>query len=179
VDRTSGRDGERRAAEYLARKLKEYGVRHTVHETRLYMSWPVSAEMSIGGAAPLVIKGAAPAFGASTPPGGLTAAVVFLAADQSLGPEVRGKIVVASGGGVSTNQPVRSTANQQRPSAGSFGELEELGFRQVWEIELLREGAEAVLVDDLPAIGFHREVDDLRLQIERVPARTRVPTVSK
>ena len=38
----------------------------------------------------------------------------------------------------------------------------------VLKIELLREGAQAVLVNDLPAIGFDGEVDDLCLQVERL-----------
>src|SRR5689334_22464913 len=45
IDRTSGRPGERQAAEYLARKLDEYGVKHTVHDARIYMSWPGVAEV--------------------------------------------------------------------------------------------------------------------------------------
>jgi len=37
---------------------------------------------------------------------------------------------------------VRQHRHRQRPSAGGFGELEELGFGQVCEIQFLREGAE-------------------------------------
>ena len=70
IDRTSGKEGERRAAQYLAKKLDEYGVKHTTHEARLYMSWPVEAQISVAGAAPMSIRGVAPAFGGSTPEGG-------------------------------------------------------------------------------------------------------------
>ncbi|MBI1873300.1 MAG: hypothetical protein HYS05_05330 [Acidobacteria bacterium] len=31
-DRTSGTDGERKGAQYLSRKLTEYGIAHTTHE---------------------------------------------------------------------------------------------------------------------------------------------------
>ena len=65
IDRTSGKAGERLAAEYLVRKLSEYGVKHTMHEARLYMSWPVLAEITVRGASPLTIRGVTPAFGAS------------------------------------------------------------------------------------------------------------------
>src|SRR4029078_4056246 len=83
IDRTSGKEGERRAADYLVQKLSEYGVKHTRYEARLYMSWPVQAELSVlGGAAPFTVRGVTPAFGASTPAGGITGAVVFVAANQ-------------------------------------------------------------------------------------------------
>jgi len=45
IDRTSGQEGERRAADYLIQKLTEYGVKHTRYDARIYMSWPVSAEL--------------------------------------------------------------------------------------------------------------------------------------
>src|SRR5262247_2784195 len=55
IDRTSGREGERQAADYLVRKLTEYGVKHVKHDARLYMSWPGVAEVSVPGAAALTI----------------------------------------------------------------------------------------------------------------------------
>jgi hypothetical protein len=61
-----------------------------------------------------------------------------------------------------------STARQQPPSAGSFGELEELGFRQFPGMQSLCEEAETIILDVLPAVGLYREVDDFRLQIERL-----------
>ena len=63
---------------------------------------------------------------------------------------------------------MRSTAYQRRRSTSSFGELEELGFGQLWQIQLLRDGAEAVLLDDLSAISFDGEANNLSLQIERL-----------
>src|SRR6185295_7030284 len=65
IDRTSGREGERQAADYRVRKLTEYGVKHVKHDARLYMSWPGVAEVSVPGASALTIHGVAPAFGAS------------------------------------------------------------------------------------------------------------------
>src|SRR3954470_13057505 len=71
IDRTSGRPGERQAADYLSRKLTEYGFKHTVHDVRLYMSWPGTADVAVEGGSPLTIRGVTPAFGASTPASGL------------------------------------------------------------------------------------------------------------
>ena len=173
LDRTSGREGERRAADYLASKLKEYGVRHTVHETRLYMSWPVSAEISVGGAAPFVISGAAPAYGASTPPGGLTADVVFLAANEEPGSHVRGKIVVASGGGIS---PDRTLALQRAGAAGLIqvesGEIiHEMIATTIWGSPTTESAAR---LPAIPAIGI-RASDGERLKTAR-PASVRLTT---
>src|SRR5262245_35680587 len=69
IDRTSGREGERQAADYLVKKLTEYGVKHGKHEARLYMSWPGVAEITVP-ASSLTIRGVAPAFGAPTPAAG-------------------------------------------------------------------------------------------------------------
>jgi N-acetylated-alpha-linked acidic dipeptidase len=118
VDRTSGKDGERRAAEYLGKKLTEYGIRHTTHEARLYMSWPISGEIDVAGSTNFSIRGATPAFGASTPSGGVTADIVSLATNQAPGSEVRGKIVISEADGVS---PDRSLAVQR---AGAVGLIE-------------------------------------------------------
>jgi hypothetical protein len=71
-------------------------------------------------------------------------------------------------GDVSPSAGASAPHNQQPHSAGSFGELEELSVGQVGELEFLRERTKAVLLDDLSAIGLHRQVDDLRLQIERI-----------
>src|SRR5262245_44440674 len=97
IDRTSGREGERQAADYLVKKLTEYGVKHVKHEARLYMSWPGVAEVSVPGGS-LTIRGVAPAFGASTPDEGLTLDTIDRTGAQPLGPEVRGKIAILSGG---------------------------------------------------------------------------------
>src|SRR3954466_3525589 len=95
IDRTSGKEGERRASDYLVQKLTEYGVRHTRYDARLYMSWPVQAELSVLSAEPFSVRGVTPAFGASTPAGGLTGDVVFIAPTQVIDRTLHGKIVVA------------------------------------------------------------------------------------
>jgi N-acetylated-alpha-linked acidic dipeptidase len=103
VDRTGGSPGERKAFEYLAAKLAEYGIRHATYETRQYLSWPGRAELRLpGGGATIVGKTAA--FAAPTPPGGLSGALVVepkltRRADQTLafGPDVRGKIPLVQG----------------------------------------------------------------------------------
>src|SRR5262245_28928774 len=97
IDRTSGREGERQAADYLVRTLTEYGVKHVKHDARLYMSWPGLAELSVPDGS-LTIRGVAPAFGASTPDDGLTLDTIDRTGGQPLGPEVRGKIAILSGG---------------------------------------------------------------------------------
>lgn len=114
IDRTSGREGERKAADYLVSKLTEYGVKHTRHDARLYMSWPIHAELTILGATPATITGVTPAFGASTPAGGLVGDVVFRTGNEPFDGTVRGKIVVASGG----VSPDRSLAAQRAGVAG-------------------------------------------------------------
>ena len=98
IDRTSGKAGERQAADYLVRKLTEYGVKHTRHEARLYMSWPEAAQIVVPGANALTIRGVTPAFGASTAADGLTADTIDRTGDQPVGPESRGKIAILSAG---------------------------------------------------------------------------------
>lgn len=45
--RVSGTEDERKAAEYLSRKLSEYGVRHSVFEPDLYISRPKKASVTV------------------------------------------------------------------------------------------------------------------------------------
>src|SRR5438094_4724835 len=78
VDRTSGKEGERQSAAYLERKLAEYGIRHTRHDMKAYLSWPARAALTVNGAVPRVFRAVAPAFSASTPRSGVTGDVVFL-----------------------------------------------------------------------------------------------------
>lgn len=75
VDRTAGSDGERTAAEYLDRKLTEYGVAHTTHRTRLFLSWPGRAEIAVSSLG--TIQGKTAAFSGSTPSEGVRAPLVF------------------------------------------------------------------------------------------------------
>src|SRR5437763_11555788 len=77
VDRTSGTDGERQSAAFLERKLSEYGIRHTRHDMKAYLSWPARGALTLNGAVPRVFRAVAPAFSASTPRSGVTGDVVF------------------------------------------------------------------------------------------------------
>lgn len=99
VDRTGASEGERAAAEYLDRKLTEYGIAHTKHDSRLYLSWPGRAEVAVPGLGTL--RGKTAAFSAATPKDGLTGPLllepkVTRLVDRTLsfGPEVRGTIPV-------------------------------------------------------------------------------------
>ncbi len=102
VDRTADSPGERAAADYLDRKLTEYGIAHTVYESRQFLSWPGRAELTIPGGPPIAGKTAV--FAAPTPADGVSGTLllepaVTRRADQTLafGPEVRGKIPVVRG----------------------------------------------------------------------------------
>jgi hypothetical protein len=101
-DRTSGKEGERKAAAYLEARLKEYGVAHTRHEVRAFLSWPVRASVAVDGSA-ADLDGIAPAFGGSTPREGIVAEALWLpddADDRDPGPlpaAARGRIVIAGG----------------------------------------------------------------------------------
>ena len=102
VDRTSGSEGERKSAEYLARKLAEYGVARTVHEARLFLSWPGRAELMVPGIG--TIRGKTAAFSAATPKDGLRGPLLFdpkltRRVDQTLAFDstVRGQIPVVHG----------------------------------------------------------------------------------
>ena len=102
MDRTSGSEGERSSAAYLDRKLAEYGVAHTTHQARLFLSWPGRAELSLPDGARIAGKTAA--FAAPTPRDGLDGTIVIdppmtRRVDQSIafGPEVRGRIAFVHG----------------------------------------------------------------------------------
>ena len=105
VDRTSGKDGERQSAAYLEGKLTQYGIKHTRHDMKAYLSWPRRAALIVNSATPITVRAVTPAFSASTGRSGLTGDVVFLPPRRSpddedpgrLGGEVRGKLVVAPG----------------------------------------------------------------------------------
>jgi N-acetylated-alpha-linked acidic dipeptidase len=102
VDRTSGSEGERRSAEYLDRQLAGYGVAHTIHEARLFLSWPGRAEITAPGVGTL--RGKTAAFSAATTGAGVRGALAFDPAlkrrvDQSFvfESDVRGRIPVVRG----------------------------------------------------------------------------------
>jgi N-acetylated-alpha-linked acidic dipeptidase len=102
VDRTSGSNGERASAEYLVRKLAEYGIAHTTYGSQLYLSWPGRAELVVPALG--TIRGKTAAFSAATPKDGLSGRLVFepkltRRVDQSLAfdSDVRGQIPVVRG----------------------------------------------------------------------------------
>jgi hypothetical protein len=102
VDRTAASEGERAAMDYLDRKLTEYGVAHTKYDSRLYLSWPGRAEVTVAGLG--TFHGKTAAFSAATPRDGLKGALLIDAkvarlVDRSLafGPEVHGRIAVVHG----------------------------------------------------------------------------------
>lgn len=100
-DRTGGREGERRAVEFLETRLREYGVAFTRHDVRAWLSWPVSASLRTTGPPARTFAGITVVFGGSTGPAGVTAPVHWLHDDGlavKVGDDVRGKIVVHGSG---------------------------------------------------------------------------------
>jgi N-acetylated-alpha-linked acidic dipeptidase len=173
VDRTSGKEGERQAADYLVRKLTEYGVKHTRYEARLYMSWPVQAEITVPGAPPLTIRGVTPAFGAATPVGGLTADTIDRTGNQPLGPDVRGKIAILSGG----VSPDRTLAAQRAGVAGLIqieeGEIvHEMIATTIWGSPTTESASQ---IPRIPIIGIRKSEGD-RLKAALAASRTVVLT---
>jgi len=102
VDRTAASEGERASAEYLDRKLTEYGVAHVKHDVRLFLSWPGRATVTIPGSSEMAAKTAA--FAGPTPTEGVSGTLALdpkltRRVDQTLEFEagVRGKIPVVHG----------------------------------------------------------------------------------
>jgi peptidase M28-like protein len=168
VDRTSGRSGERQAVDYLARKLTEYGIKHTVHDARLYMSWPGVAELNVDGTPPLTIRGVTPAFGAPTPRSGLVADTIDWTGRQAFGPEVRGKIAILSGG----VSPDRTLAAQRAGVAGLIqieeGEIvHEMIATTIWGSPTTESASR---IPTIPIIGIKKsEGDRLRQALAKSP----------
>jgi Zn-dependent M28 family amino/carboxypeptidase len=101
-NRTSGKDGEMKAAVALEEKLKAYGVAYVRHEMKAYLSWPGRAGLEAVGAETFPVRAITHAFAAPTPTEGITAEAVFLPRtaedDQTpIAADVRGRIVVAEG----------------------------------------------------------------------------------
>ncbi len=85
-DRTSGTDGERRAMEYIAATLRADGIPVEVHAFDAYLSYPVSGGITVVAGAGLApeIPAKTRAFSGNTPPGGLTAEVVYVPGGHDL-----------------------------------------------------------------------------------------------
>lgn len=102
VDRTAASAGEYASADYVDRKLTEYGIAHTKYTTRQYLSWPARATLDVTGLGVLTAKTAA--FAGATPAAGVSGTLVIdppltRRVDQSLTfePDVRGRIPVVHG----------------------------------------------------------------------------------
>lgn len=116
--RDTGSDDERKAAEYVLRHLRSYGVESSILEFDSLISWPLEGSLHIldeRGEVGESVKVRTRAFGAKTPPEGVVAELVFvpyqapsngatihayraLSGDYS-GVDVRGKIVITMDGG--------------------------------------------------------------------------------
>lgn len=108
LERVSSGEGERQAAEYIAARLREFGVEHEVYEPELYLSVPLLASLEVDGKP---VRAKATAFSAGTGPEGVSGEAVYVSAWASEAPErlfeftyergkdVRGKIVVTDGFG--------------------------------------------------------------------------------
>lgn len=104
--RESGMPDEHAAADYLAGELADLGIEHEVLEPELYLSLPRGGSVAWDGRE---ARAKPPSFAAATPPAGLTAPAVLVAAspvDSVLalfadtgdrGADVAGKIVVTGG----------------------------------------------------------------------------------
>src|SRR5690606_4188336 len=115
--RDSGTEDARRAAEYIAERMREYGVATEILEFDGYISWPREGTLTVfddkGGAQQIPVR--TRSFGASTPPEGIEAELVFIpfnkpakgemifshraVAGDYTGRDVRGKIVLTADGG--------------------------------------------------------------------------------
>ena len=106
--RESSSDDERAAFDYIASRLSELGVPHTMHMPELFLSVPIQASLAVG---EVTYRAKTPAFSISTPAGGISGECVRIegfAAGRSSDffdftpvtqADVRGKIVVCDGFG--------------------------------------------------------------------------------
>jgi hypothetical protein len=106
--RESASEDERIAAAYIADRLNELGVPHTVYEPTLFLSVPVKSRLVVDGKE---YRAKSPAFSASTGPEGITGELIAVPAVHSprsvdlfdVMPEadidVKGKIVIIDGYG--------------------------------------------------------------------------------
>jgi Iap family predicted aminopeptidase len=127
LDRISGGEGERRANEYLERKLAEYGVPFEAHEMELYLSHPMSASVTVLTPEPAKLQAINHAFSRSTSRTGLEGELVYIGRDMSADPfdaplvdyskiDVKGKIVLDDG----FPAPYRAFATEK---AGAIGQI--------------------------------------------------------
>jgi hypothetical protein len=107
LNRESGSRDEHAAADYIAGRLRHFGVPFEMHQPDLYLSLPRSASVVLG-ATGTVLPGKPPAFAATSPADGITAPAVHVPAarakdvtdifsDHRPETDVRGQIVVSEG----------------------------------------------------------------------------------
>lgn len=73
VTRDSGSPGEEVAAEYIVRKLEEYGLEAGIHRFRSFLSHPREAGLAVVAPEQVTVTAITHSFSASTPPGGIEA----------------------------------------------------------------------------------------------------------
>lgn len=96
--RIAGSDMERKAADYIARQLRDAGASVELHEIDAYISFPHSASVEVLSPEPRIIKAQAFAQAAPTPPEGLEAEIVHVGAgglDDYRGLDVEGRITLS------------------------------------------------------------------------------------
>lgn len=130
--RDTGTEDERKAAQYVVDKLREYGVESEILEFDSLISWPLDGRLVIVDEAGNEVESLevrTRAFGAQTPPGGVTAELVYVpfaapkqgemifshraVAGDYTGLDVRGKFVLTADGG-----PDGVLRAQERGAAG-------------------------------------------------------------
>lgn len=191
-DRTSGKDGERRGAAVLEGRLRAYGVKHTRHEMRAYLSWPGAASLSAVAPEAFTLRAITHAFAANTPKEGVTAEALFLPRttedDQTpLGTDARGRIVIAQG----LVSPESAWRAQQAGAAGlvhvnDTDILHEMITTTIWGTPT---AASAVRIPAIPVVSVSKTDGErlravaakgslrLRLQAEVAQGWTTIPLV--
>ena len=110
IERVSGKEGEYRSVEWLAGKLKDYGIPYDIYEFDAYLSYPIRASLRVLSPEAKEIRAKTRSFGFPTPPQGLEGEVVFVESkvkgigfqqldNQYEGLDVKGKIVLTERGG--------------------------------------------------------------------------------
>ena len=102
LERVSGTEDERKAANYIRKELERFGITYQYFEPKLYISQPIEAEVEVKIPETRKIKCRLPAFSAS---GTVTGELFFVesegygidAAPTTIPNEVKGKIVITEG----------------------------------------------------------------------------------
>jgi len=110
-DRASGTEGERRAMDYIAERLRADGIAVDVSAFDAYLSYPIAGSITVvaGHGLPAEIKAKTRAFSANTPAEGVTGDVVYVPGGTDLfrdtethrrlaGAGIAGKIVLSEAG---------------------------------------------------------------------------------